>query len=423
MSLQEVWDSVRHREFKRKMYTRIRGEQVLEGGGQNVKFIPDEGYFQLVLSEMFIRDRREYWKSFLPFVVMLADFIFDGATRTVPVFIGNELLKSIEAYIQGDVVEYRNTTMLGPTPYSGGKLEVFVGLFRTKCEDLAGDLLGVVNEISRIFPLSELSRYIEIAAPLGRGITRVLGIPDVELRVGVRDVFDESGPNELRTGYSAIVNCNEGIFNSNQFWVQDGRLLIGNNRPEIQFDSHDYCLVRYDFRAEREFSTLAFSKLWQRMKAMVWEGQQAKAQAVFLELGQQLSVSPDLTRSHRFDLIRLYKANLEREIDAFNQARGPSSSPDEPSRGGGSPRGGKAAIQGVLARLEQLNSSAALKDSLTEVSGRWEEIMEPFTKNAESQLTDEILQQQLQALNSAKVGPADPQELLDGLTATAMRTN
>jgi hypothetical protein len=419
----EALELVKHSQTERKLYTRIKETQISGNDKVGTKFIAEEGYFQIMLAEMFIRDRREYWKSFLPFVLMVAEFVFDGNTCTVPFLAGNELLKSIENYIKGEAVDYRNTTMLGPTPYSGGKLSVFVGLFRTKSDDLAGHLLSLVNEVGRIFQVGELSRYLEIASPLGRGITNLLGIKDVELRVGVRDVFEEGGPSEPASSYFALVNCPAGKFTSDQFWVRDGQLWIGDVQPRMHFEDDDYCLVKYAFSSEREFSTLSFSKLWKVIKAMVWDDQPAKAEALFLELGRQLSLSPDITPSHRFNLIRLYKANLEREIENFDQTRFPSRSQQSVSRGGSNRVGGKVAIQLIQEELLRANAPLSLRQSFTDVSGHWEDIMKPYSNGRDVELTDEVLKVQLNALRASETRPGDPRELMNVLTHSAMRAH
>ncbi len=422
--LRESVDAILSQAAERKFYARIDDDHIVGEEMPKEVFVADEGYFQIRLAEMFIYNHREYWRTFLPFVLMVCEFVFDGAERTVPVFAGNELLKSIETYIKGEAVEYRNSTLIGPTPYSGGKLGLFVGLFRTKSEDIASNLINLVNEISHVFPIGELSQYLSILAPLGHGINSVLGINDVEMRVGVRDEFDVIGQNLLRPGYFVCVNCPEKQLAARQFWVSEGQLWTGNDKPQDRFRDRDYCLVRLGFRAEREFSGLSFAKYWTDIKRLIWDNQQSKAEALFLEFARQLSISPDVTRSHRFNLIRVFKANLELEIQEWSQAAAPLKRTAIPStRGASWTPGGKGAIQHALLELPNSGKYANARESLRTVAARWDEIVKPFEAGRNVLINDKVIDQQLKTLAGIDSTTGDAAALIDALTYVALRKN
>jgi hypothetical protein len=149
----------------------------------------------------------------------------------------------------------------------------------------------------------------------------------------------------------------------------------------------------------------------------VWQNQIAKAQALFLELGRQLAVSPDLTTPHRYNLIRLYKANIEREIEVFN-AVNPTGGQDERITRGGGGAGGKAAIQQVLNHLPK---ASVTRTHLTEMAAKWESLGSAYSGRRDEQLTDAVLSCQLRTLSVAVDAKPDPNELLDALAITVIR--
>src|ERR1022692_1691061 len=101
--LNEIFGVVQGAAAKTKIYRRINPDHVI-GEEPPVDHPDEETYFQLTLSEMFLVDRREYWRSFLPMVLVLAEFVFENKQRSVPVFAGSELLKAIENVVKDEPV-------------------------------------------------------------------------------------------------------------------------------------------------------------------------------------------------------------------------------------------------------------------------------------------------------------------------------
>jgi hypothetical protein len=411
--LTDTFGFVRGAAAQQKVYRRMKADHVLDERTTQCQ-IPDESYFQLTLSEMFLVERREYWRSFLPMVLVLADFVFNNDKRSVPVFVGNELLKSLEHSVQNEEIEFRNTTILGPTPYLGGGLHLFVGLFRTKTEDLASSLADLANSIGSVFPVAELSRYVQLLAPLAKSVSTFLGMKDVELRIGIRDEFAQKAePNIGGPGYFVIINTTG---DQEDLWIQNGQLWSGKDGPRNRFRSHDFCVFRLDFVPDRPIADLSFAKLWTEIKDLVWHAQVPRAQAMLLELGRQMAVSPDLTRTHRFNLIRLYKANLEREIELCNEIG--SSQPIAASRGGHFRGGGAASIKSILPFIP---ASSDLRKSISSLAANWGSVMAPYQGGPDIVLDDNVLQRQLNELAKLSDKGGDPGELMKVLELATIR--
>jgi len=69
--LENGFEFVKGAPTDRKIYRPIAADHVLEDNFAGKSMKPGASYFQMTLSEMFMKDRREYWKNYRPFVLTL----------------------------------------------------------------------------------------------------------------------------------------------------------------------------------------------------------------------------------------------------------------------------------------------------------------------------------------------------------------
>src|SRR4051794_32369251 len=93
-----------------------------EGGGPELgaEFAPDATYIELRLTQMHLRDRREYWQEFIPLTSVLTELTFAGERQVIPFVVGPELLKGAQLFSGSDEAEYLDHRLAGPYPYTGG---------------------------------------------------------------------------------------------------------------------------------------------------------------------------------------------------------------------------------------------------------------------------------------------------------------
>jgi hypothetical protein len=418
----------------RKFSGRIPEAHLLDTALPLKFFAADEGYFRIRLSSMFLRDRREYWRTFLPFTVVIGEFTYRGAKQTVPFLVGNQLLKSLEKEIAGEQVEYHNTNIAGPVPYVGDDVGLFAGLFRSQVDNLAENLFAFLETIVKAFDASKISAYLNIASPLEKGLSSLLGMKQVELRLGNREVFsDKPGvPHQFKEGYLAYVNCPVDAIAADRLWVKEDSLFVGADPTSIQpLREFDHCLVQIEHLVERnDYTTLPFYPLWNDAKSRIYQGDQANARRIFLEMAQQLAVSPDLTQPHRFRLIQAFKANFEKEVALYGELGGvPKGAAEMPTRGssrgvskGPSSLSPRAFIQKEASQLAQVAGvPKRVLDGLAAISDRWEKIPCLKERARGIALDDRILNDQVRALGGLKgIKRADPQDLVNALTFSAL---
>jgi hypothetical protein len=417
-SILKSWlEYVKGQKTERMVSVRIDGED--EEQKSNI-FQPDESYFVIRVAEMFVRDRRQFTRTFIPLAVAVTEFLYAGKQEIVPFVVGKEILKSIDQYVSGNKVEYRNTSVAGPIPYMGGNFGLFIGLYRTEVSDLSRKLFGLLGGILSRFDATGLSRYLDLAEPLGAGLRDLLGMKEVEFRLGQREEFDAvSGSSQFRSGYLAHLNCTEADLRNKHLLIRDGLLHVKeNDGPLRRFDDCDYCLTLIEHLSERtDYTALSFHEFWKDAQGHIWHDEPEKAKGSFMQLIQELAKSPDLTKKHRFRLMQIYKANFETESEMHGSMKFGERGVDTVRSGGHS--SAKGAIQQAAYVATQAKLSRAA-EALSELNLRWDAVTKLDSRKPKQVLTDEILIAQMQRLEQdSAITEPDPDSLASALTIAA----
>jgi hypothetical protein len=417
-ALRRLWDSIRVHPADRKLCFQMADEQILDTEITTGSFVEDESYFDIRLSEMFIRDERVLMRTFVPLSVAIAEFIYNGKKQTMPFIMGNQLLGSIDPYVQGASVEFANTNIVGPIPYQGGNVALYVGLYRAEVNDLSRKLFSLVAGLVSTFDASGISKYLDIAIPLGTGLADLLGMKEVEFRLGKRDELSATGPNRFKPGYIAYINATAGEVDG-ELCVKNGMLYKKSNTGDLdRFSSADYCLIKIEQLSERgDYTTLPFHTMWSTAKDLIWQSQIEKAKLAFAQLVQQVAKSPELTKKHRFRLLQAYKANFEAEV-AQSRYSASLDTPVEVMRSAFHDR--RSAARGAIQLASAAAERASLLDAkigLIELTKKWDSLPHLADQAKDMPLTDDILKSQLRVLESeSAITKPDPEALATALT-------
>lgn len=425
----------------RQFYGRIPDEQVFPEGFTSQTLVKDQDYFEIRLSEMFLRDKREYWRGFVPLGVVLSDFIYNRERQTLPFLVGNQLLEAIGKYLEGEFVEYYNTRLVGPVPFMGDDVGLFVGLFRTQVTDLAANLFDFVETIVSAFDCGQLTPYLGIAQKLQGGLEKFLQMKEVEYRLGNRDVFVDGqrapeNPQAFRNGYLVYINCPHDAVPLEQLQVHNGQLSWQEGGQLSRFRQYDYCLIKIEQLAERnDLVVLPFYGLWEVVVDKVWEGDLTGATGKFNEFAQQMAKSSELTRSHRHHLIELFRAQFDEEIDSFRHAKGEAALRGPTTRGPAEILSPEASLQKTAQLVEKVGSpeeQAAVK-GLKKLSRNLPRI--PYLKERPKDFSwkydsqnsqkaedmNKIINEQLKTVSQiSQVEKPDPQALADAIMVASL---
>ncbi len=387
---------------EKKFFSIIPAEKDLECKHQVSSLSPGEGYFQLRLSEMFLRDRRVYWNGYIPMLIALSEFSYAGKNISVPIYIGNNLLESIGNDLNQEEVEYYNTNILGPTPYLGGDLAFFLGLFQVQVSDLSLGLFSFVENLIGTFSIGQLGSYLKIAKSIKTGLSGLIGFKEVQMKIGNRTVFTaiENDPNQLREGYLLYINCPWDRVEPNQFQIKKDRLYGGNSEEKLEpYDAHDYCLVKVLCLSKRsDYSVLGFSDIYDQAITQIYKNHKKKADQIFQSLIQKISISPDLTQADRFGLIQVYCGNYEKQWEFFLKTQKRLTTSHPAVRGSIKSLNAPDTIKTMAFMANKNHMPRDIETGLLDIGKNMDQIL--GTPEPKGKLSDQDLNRQLEVLSS-----------------------
>lgn len=407
-----------------RFYCRIPDDHVLDEGITANVVTPKESYFEVRLSEMFLRNKREYWAQYIPFVVVLTEVLHDHETKeakreALPFLVTNHILGPLEQQVGDNDVKYRNTRVAGPLPYMGDDVDLFVALYGARTSDVSQKLFEFLGNVVSLVGAGGFSTYLSVARNLKDSLSSLLNIKGTQYRLGTRDSLTnrEGDPREFKECYFAYINCPEKDVKQKNLWVEDHRLRIGTLNSHKAFRKYDYCLVRIDEQKDRNHESLPFHKLWKQTEDLIIQGRHADADVIFLHLVREVARSPDLTKRHRINLQLIYKADFEKAIEHNNKPKGRIPTELAATRG---PRTGLSPIA-VLQRIASIATKAGIpetaENSFWEISKHWERIPHLRDRPQGFRLSGEMLNAQVEALSRiAEIPDQDPEDLAKAMT-------
>jgi hypothetical protein len=331
MEIPALINNVLERQTVRKFYAPLPESNIADENFEIRTFEQGKGYFEIRLSEMYLRNRGELLRDFLPMAIVTADFWYAGEHRVVPFVVSaDKLANALKAPVSNEYVELRNTKVAGPIPYVGGDVGLFVGLFRTEVNDFSRILFDFVGNVAQAFDITQLTSYLKAGEILRDGMRALFGMKQVELCLGTRDEFTDharGAARQFRSGYLAYIDAPERQYDANRLWSRGARLYQGDDVEALtEIRDNNYCLVAVEHRSNRsDHANLPFHRLWTETQDMIWGGQIDDADLIGLRaLNKAVNRSPDLTRDDKSVALQAYKANFELEVQNYNMIHRPT---------------------------------------------------------------------------------------------------
>lgn len=219
---------------------------------------PGEGYFRLWLSQMLLRNDREWFKTRYPVVESLTVFSF-GTMPSVEIaqIAGPSRLRDLDATHLDRVIQ-ADFPLTPLVPFSGGIVQIQAGLLAMLMQggDLLQRFLDVVGSLSSLVAVPQLSIALGITGTAKKGVEQLMGIGDKQMKLGYQQTFTGKGgggANELKPGYIALLGAPVGTYPAEQLWVQDSGLLVGQSEDSASpLTGVDYMLLRLEVRKDRD---------------------------------------------------------------------------------------------------------------------------------------------------------------------------
>jgi hypothetical protein len=203
------------------------------------RLVPRESYVHITLERMHLRQGRRLWTSRRPVLHSFVMADVPGGRYEVPMVAGPGALEQLSDG-EGDRVVIGRLSLLGPTPFVGGDLEMTCGLFTVTARDFAGDLLNLASSVSSAIGVEPVGAALKLVDPIKRGLEQLLGASDAELVLGLRRSLRGNDGASPATGY--LVLAGESIEPGSRLSVAaDGRLLDAESSAEVD---DDYFVLR-----------------------------------------------------------------------------------------------------------------------------------------------------------------------------------
>lgn len=312
--LQSLYKRARSSTTEVPAYIAFENGQIENGEALDTAFAVGEHYFQVILNEMFLSQRRRWATEYYPVVFAGVEFLYDKAQQMLPKIIGPNLLENYKQPIREQGTRYINTPVTGLHPYNGGNLSVVLILYRAVQTNHLSDLLAVIEKvIDAVDPSVALSSYLTMANVVKDGLDLLIGTNQTEPLVAVRETINIALRGEFTPGYYALINAPEETIEVDKLWVRDGRLFQGNTLSSaVPFTNHDFILFSILQEEKRkDIRALPFFSLWeeaqrQATKTTTWN----EAKLSFTALWRAILLSPDLTQTQKETLIPQFKQEM-----------------------------------------------------------------------------------------------------------------
>lgn len=313
--IQKLIDKAKNSPAKLPTRINIPIENVSQKDKIGVPLQSDQHYFQIRINELFLKNKRNWYREYAPMVFVVSEFTYDGKEETVPFVVGPQIMDKFGQNLPDDMV-FLNTRVAGLHPFKGGQITLSVILYEYKVGDYSEKILRTLESTANIFSFATaFNTYIKIADVLFDGMESLLGLQDVNPLIGLRIQMDQDAA-DLQSGYFVLINSPEGSINENKLWVKNNQLLIGDSLAAAKpFREADYTLYSILHDEDRgDLTALPFYQMWQHVKkeaAVPGEEAEKSAYANMVSLNQAILISPDLTEKHALELISKYQNDLE----------------------------------------------------------------------------------------------------------------
>ena len=278
-------------------------------GGATIQPIPaDAKYLQIRLKSMHVVDVRRGLSRFYGTVHSHASVPHrSGDNAEFNVLTTPSVLKDAEAG-HLDRVILIDQPLLGPVPYRGGELELEVGLFSIKSQDLAGPYLDLLSDLSGLAGVSFVSAAKPFAEPLIRGINLLTGgAEDTVLEVGL--AIKTRAPC---TGYQIVVRAPRGSIDPSALQVSDGDFVL-TSRDGVDVTRYPYMILEITAEEQRAdwFSIPELQKPYKELNTAIRENRVAAVEEALITFERTALTCDDLLFSDAVRLKSIIRSQVE----------------------------------------------------------------------------------------------------------------
>lgn len=361
MSMADSLQRLFKREAEHLVYAQIDSDHV-EGGIDSTVLSAEQHYFRVWLSEAFLADDRRLFRTFVPVVHSNVRLLFGtNATQELPYVAGPQNVGLGTTLGRGVQLNHALTNLL---PFRGGSVSIAAALLAYKDKDFFSGFLSVLNQVSGLLNVGQLSTTLKVVEGTVDGIQSLLSAGDKDVHLIYFQGFggtNTDGGSAMKAGYTAVVRAPARKLDPKSLYVKDGRLHKGSSLADCRpLDGYDYMLLRTEVATTRD-DYLAFDEF----KKLLFDA--VKAGATDPNAGREIIrtaqvvawASPDLTNADRIRIAKAISLEYEEAIGA---------TPSKISRSFAEPA---AAESGNLAPSDRFIERVSPQEALR-LSQRWQ---------------------------------------------------
>lgn len=304
-----IWEELWRTEAKRWAFGRI---------GTTADITPHKKYLSVMLRQLHIVNARVGFSRFYGAVEFYGRLpSLSGAAAEFASVTSPSKLRDIHKKDLGNLV-FGNQRILGPIPYVGGDLELEIGLFTIKSQDLLMPYLELLGELSNAAGLA----FVSVAAPYISAIKKgaaALMRPEgsSSLEIGVSVTF-----NPAQAGTYFVARLNSGDYDLSRFGVEDSYYLQDDQGQRIT--GAPYLIFSVDQSPVRDdwHQIPAISASYNQLMDAVRKQKSYNEIGFYLEHFRRVVLTdPDILSEHGLQIVDWAQANVATALGATKTSR------------------------------------------------------------------------------------------------------
>jgi len=313
------WSSIFRSRAQDWTYGHLQASQVPSGATPQ-PVAANAAYLTVRLASMRVVNVRQGLGKFYGAVHSLMSLAHrSGAPAEFSVLTTPDVLKKIDAK-RLDRVVLVGKKLLGPVPYRGGDVNIEVGLFSIKEEELAGPFLTVLESLSNVAGVALVKTALPFAKPLTEGIALLTGSTDATiLEIGLAAAL--APPS---TGYLVVMRAPKGAVALGGLKLTSGDLRLVDAASGQPVRDYPYLVLEISASDKRDewFDIPDLKETYQELQDAARKGKVEDAKAAFSVFRRAALVCDDLLQRDGERIVELVEGELKTALQTMLTAGG-----------------------------------------------------------------------------------------------------
>jgi len=246
-------------------------------------------YLNVFLRSMRIVNVRSGWSKFYPVVHSHISIPhLAGQVAEFQVVTSPSHLSELDSNHLDRIISL-NHRLLGPIPYRGGDLNLEIGLFSVKSQDLAKPFLSVLETMALAAGVSYVSVAMPFVGPLKKGLELLTGSNDITLEIGI-----STSLNNPEAGTFYVMRAASGEVKTEDIKITREFRLVDKSNQNVA--AYPYFVFSIEPTAVRDdwFLIPEIAATHTDLRDAVRNGQQNQIDDLFAAFRRTVLTSPDL---------------------------------------------------------------------------------------------------------------------------------